>query len=306
MWPSVLAPSSPKAAASGAPPQPTRVHDQEDRARHQRDPLDGSVGVSGARRIADRVGGAHAAPRRARSAASSAAWMRPSGVSGSTAGAEAEQALEADRMVDAVAGPAPPAAELDHGEAERAGRRSPRRNPRRPAGHVRHHRRAAQVRARCRRGNRAGPPSAATMRSNRSAAAPEAKASRIRSAPSSASAASPPAPRSSPPSATVTSQSRPSIAVAAQEARGVGHLERVAGGGGERLVHVGDQRRASGSRRRSPRRRARGRARGRRSCVGHEGARAGLDVEHQRVEPGGELLRQDRGGDQVDRLDRRR
>ena len=37
--------------------------------------------------------------------------------------------------------------------------------------------------------------------------------------------------------------------VAAQEARGVRHLERVAGGGGQRLVHVGDQRpgRAAGA-----------------------------------------------------------
>ena len=36
---------------------------------------------------------------------------------------------------------------------------------------------------------------------------------------------------------------------------------------------------------------------------GHERARADLDVHHQRVEPGGELLRQDRGDDQRQRLD---
>ena len=37
---------------------------------------------------------------------------------------------------------------------------------------------------------------------------------------------------------------------------------------------------------------------------GHERARAGLDVHHQRIEPCGELLGQDRRGDQRDRLDR--
>ena len=37
---------------------------------------------------------------------------------------------------------------------------------------------------------------------------------------------------------------------------------------------------------------------------GHERARAGLDVEHERVEALGELLGQDRGDDQRDRLDR--
>ena len=39
-------------------------------------------------------------------------------------------------------------------------------------------------------------------------------------------------------------------------------------------------------------------------ALGHERARAELDVHHQRVEPGGELLGQDRGDDQRDRLDR--
>ena len=41
------------------------------------------------------------------------------------------------------------------------------------------------------------------------------------------------------------------------------------------------------------------------SRVGHERARADLHVHDQRVEPGGELLGQDRGDDQRDRLDRR-
>ena len=39
-------------------------------------------------------------------------------------------------------------------------------------------------------------------------------------------------------------------------------------------------------------------------AVGQERARADLHVHHERVEPGGELLRQDRGDDQRDRLDR--
>ena len=38
--------------------------------------------------------------------------------------------------------------------------------------------------------------------------------------------------------------------------------------------------------------------------LGQEGARADLDVHHERVEPGGELLGEDRGDDERDRLDR--
>ena len=38
----------------------------------------------------------------------------------------------------------------------------------------------------------------------------------------------------------------------------------------------------------------------------HEGAVADLHVEHQRLQPGGELLRQDRGGDERHGFDRRR
>ena len=41
------------------------------------------------------------------------------------------------------------------------------------------------------------------------------------------------------------------------------------------------------------------------SSVGHERARAGLDVHDEPLEPGRELLRQDRGGDERDRFDRR-
>ena len=83
------------------------------------------------------------------------------------------------------------------------------------------------------------------------------------------------------------------------------HLERVAGGRAEHLVHVGEQRAAGAGRRRSAtstsaaRQLAASLARS-----GHERAGAGLDVQHQRVEAGGELLGQDRGDDQRDRLDR--
>ena len=81
------------------------------------------------------------------------------------------------------------------------------------------------------------------------------------------------------------------------------HLERVAGGGPEDLVHVGDQRHgvlpgAGRDLHQRPRQRL-GVLAG-----GHERARAGLDVEHERVEALGELLGEDAGHDQRDRLDR--
>jgi hypothetical protein len=91
---------------------------------------------------------------------------------------------------------------------------------------------------------------------------------------------------------------------AGQEPRGVAHLHRIAGGRGERLVHVGDQRPRPAARAV----RHRDQRPGERAGVlqrRHEGARAAFHVEDQRVEPGGELLRQDRGGDQVDRFHRR-
>ena len=78
----------------------------------------------------------------------------------------------------------------------------------------------------------------------------------------------------------------------------------VAGGPRQGLVHVGDQGAgghagAVGDRHQALRQRA-GVLVG-----GHERAGAGLDVEHQAGEPGGELLGQDRGGNQRDRFDRR-
>ena len=105
-------------------------------------------------------------------------------------------------------------------------------------------------------------------------------------------------------SASVTSTSRGSAArgwVSALER--LAHLDRVAGRAAEHLVHVGEQRLA-GQPVAARDRDDRARQLGARSRLGHERARAGLDVHHERVEPGGELLRQDRGDDQRDRLDR--
>ncbi len=91
---------------------------------------------------------------------------------------------------------------------------------------------------------------------------------------------------------------------AGQIVDGVAHFDRVAGGAGERLVHVGDERH--------------GREAG---VVGdggdalgelagavqnwHEGAGAGLHVHDQALQACRELLRQDRGGDERDGLHRR-
>ena len=142
------------------------------------------------------------------------------------------------------------------------------------------------------------------MRSKRSAAAPDSKAMSMRSAPSAASVAMPAWTSSSAPSATVTSQRRLSIASPRRKraAFAISSALPAAVASGSFMSVI--ERRGSRSRRRSPPRRGFGPARGRpRAC--HEGARAGLHVEHQRAEPGGELLRQDRGGDEVDRLHRR-
>ena len=88
----------------------------------------------------------------------------------------------------------------------------------------------------------------------------------------------------------------------AQDVDRLAHLERVAGRAAEHLVHVGQQRRA---------RQAgalgdlgdRAAQLGRLLARGHERARAGLDVHDQAVEPLGQLLGEDRGDDQRDRLD---
>ena len=80
------------------------------------------------------------------------------------------------------------------------------------------------------------------------------------------------------------------------------HLDPVAGETAERLVHGGEQGDGAGA----------GQLAGldhqageqlRVGILRHEGAGAGLDVEHQRVQAGRELLAHDAGGDQVGRFD---
>ena len=83
----------------------------------------------------------------------------------------------------------------------------------------------------------------------------------------------------------------------------VANLDRVAGGAGQRLVHVGDQATVGNPGHSPPRRRRR---RVRAAFEGrHEGAGAGLHVHDQALQPGREFLRQDPGGDQRDRFDSR-
>ena len=125
--------------------------------------------------------------------------------------------------------------------------------------------------------------------------------------PASRSGARPPRTSISAPSASVTAWKRGSRRAPGQVVDRVGDLERVAGGArpaaASMSVISADGRQAGA------------RSRPRRCCSAsaarvvqrrHEGAGAGLHVHDEAVEPGGELLRQDRGGDQVDRFDRRR
>ncbi len=86
---------------------------------------------------------------------------------------------------------------------------------------------------------------------------------------------------------------------------GVADFDRIAGGAGERLVHIGDERDgrepgAAGHGGDAFRQLARALERR------HEGAGPRLYIHDESLKPGGELLRQDRGGDERDRFDRRR
>ena len=275
------------------------VHDEQRRPRHQaiRSRISGRLRRGG---VADRVGGAHArlgAPQRRLVGGVDAGERRV----GIDRGAEPDQVLEAHRVVDGVAGPAPPAPELDHGEPERprVDRRDEARASRR---HVHDLRRTGQmrlerveeVRRPAERRHHALEALGGRARGEGLAQAVGARRRRRRE-PGGVEELGPERHRHVEEAAVDD--------VAAQETRGRRHLERVAGGGGERLVHVGDQRpgRAAGPGRHLDQRAGElVRMRMRR----HEGARPRLDVEHQRIEPGGELLRQDRGGDQVDRFHR--
>ena len=105
-------------------------------------------------------------------------------------------------------------------------------------------------------------------------------------------------------SASVTSRSRGSLAAPVRWSIDSRTSTRVAGGAAEHPVHVGQQRRGRAGRCRCATSTIARASSSACSRVGHEGARADLHVHHQRVEPGGELLRQDRGDDQRHRLDR--
>ena len=92
--------------------------------------------------------------------------------------------------------------------------------------------------------------------------------------------------------------------IAFQEIDGVLDLHRIAGGGRQRFVHVGDQRGGLQTGAIGDQNQAFGQ-RARVIETRHEGAGAPFDVEHQPLKAGGELLRQDRGGDQVEAFHRR-
>ena len=91
---------------------------------------------------------------------------------------------------------------------------------------------------------------------------------------------------------------------AGQRLHHLDHFQRVAGGGGEGLAHVGDEGRGHAARALRVSRPARGPAPRRRPCVFMKAPEPDLDVEHEAFEAGGELLRQDRGGDQIDAFHR--
>ncbi len=90
---------------------------------------------------------------------------------------------------------------------------------------------------------------------------------------------------------------------AGQEAYRFAHFQRIARAGGEHLVHIGEQRGGGAARTvghaddrlRQVERRLEGR---------HKGAGADFDVHYQRVQPFGQLFRQNRGGDQRNRIHR--
>ena len=301
MWPRVLAPASPKAAASGAPPQPTESITIRS-ARAIQAIRSWRSGADLGRVLADAVGRPDPRLGRRQRGAVPGVDARERRV-GLDDGAEAEQVLEPDRVVDRIARPPPPAAELDDGEAEAAGVDGVDEAVA-AGGDVDDLGRAGEMGLEAveevrRTAERRDHPGETLGRPARG----EGLRHPLRRPPRE-SAASPPRARSSPPSATVTSQSRLVDDVAAQEARRHRDLEGVARRRRQRLVHVGDERDGPAARRRSPPRRAPRASARASSGVVMKAPRPDLDVEDEGVEAGGELLRQDRGGDEVDRLDR--
>ena len=193
-----------------------------------------------------------------------AAWRRASGVVRLDRGAEAGRVGRSPTAWSmGSAARAPAAAERDHRHAERAASMAattpavPREDVAMTGAAARWSRQRSTKSA----GRRAPRPCGRSARRRR-------RRSRAVADPAAPSASSVAAPQvsagASAPSATVTSQSR---AVDGARRSGIdqafGHFERVAGGGGQRLVHVGDQRPGAAARRRWPRRRGCGPARGR-------------------------------------------
>ena len=140
------------------------------------------------------------------------------------------------------------------------------------------------------------------MRAKRSAAAPEASARSTGPSASPWSPASPPRTSISRASALVTAWSRASRRRPARKSIGLPHLERVPHVVAQHLVHVGEPRdrpeaRIAGHRDQALRQRLR-------ALEGpREGAGADLHVHDESVEPGRQLLREDRRRDERDRVD---
>ncbi len=84
---------------------------------------------------------------------------------------------------------------------------------------------------------------------------------------------------------------------------GVLHFDGIAGGAGQGLVHIGDQRRPSAGRRPVGHHSQALRQVARSRKAGHESPRPCLDVHRQTLQASRQFLRQDRGGDQRDRFD---
>ena len=199
---------------------------------------------AGSRRVVARRGRRRAAPRSAASApASSRACTTASGRSGPTSRADGRDLASArrpgrSRRPRGARLPPRPVIDEADGAAVHPAHRRPRARARPRAARARRRggRRGARARS-------AGPPSAATMRAKRSAAAPESSArSARRRARRPRRARSPPWTSSEAASASVTSCRRGSRARAGEVVDRLAHLERVAGGRAEHLVHVGQQR----------------------------------------------------------------